>query len=469
MSSGSSSDSRPGLPKLFRELTGLDEERRAERLSFFELGEADTKALGDYRPLADATVDQIVADFYAHLMRFPELAELLQSEPGRIAKLQGMQREYFLSIARGRFDADYFESRLRVGDAHQRIGLRPVWYIGGFALYLRLALRVLVEDTGDGQRILPTIEALIKAIFLDMSLAMNTYIYGGFVDREAAAELTRVARVAEDALDARAELEQLKDDLTNMVVHDLKNPVNGIAMMVQLALRKSQELPESHRGYLREIERTSREMMRLIQNLLEISKMEEGNMPVARERIVLAEVADEVAREYQPVAEEAGRVLRFAVGTDLPPAVGDRALMKRVIVNLVVNALRHSGSSEIVVEGRPLSAEVLIAVIDYGRGIPEVDRGRIFEKFRAHPRGRHGPRAAVLQARGGPHERADRAHDRRHEHGLHRRPPHLRKEHGRSLTSSVRRRAAFRPRVAHGGRRGQSVRSASGRSLPSRR
>jgi hypothetical protein len=172
MSSESSSDRRSELPKLLRERTGFDERRRGEQLSFFELGPADEEALRGYRPLADATVDQVVGEFYAHLMRFPELAKLLESEPGRIAKLQGLQREYFLSLANGRFDADYFESRLRVGDAHQRIGLRPAWYIGAFALYLRLALRALVADTGDGQRILPTVEALIKAIFLDMSLAM---------------------------------------------------------------------------------------------------------------------------------------------------------------------------------------------------------------------------------------------------------------------------------------------------------
>jgi signal transduction histidine kinase len=379
MSSGSSSVDRSTLPGLLR---GLDEAQRTTLLAFFELEPADGDALAGYRPLAEATVDQIVTEFYAHLLRFSELSEILHSEAGRIAKLQGLQREYFLSLSHGRFDADYLESRLRVGDAHQRIGLRPTWYIGAFALYLRLALRTLVADTGDGARILPTVEALIKAIFLDMSLAMNTYIYGGFVDREAAAELERAARVAEEALEARAEVEHLKDDLTNMVVHDLKNPVNGIAMMVQLALRKAQDLPEAHRGYLLQIERTCREMMRLIQNLLEISKIEEGKMPVAREPIVLAEVADEVAREYRPVAEQAGRQLRITVGTDLPPAVGDRALLKRVLVNLVVNALRHSGSTEVVVEGRRQLAEVMLDVTDYGRGIAEADHARIFEKFR---------------------------------------------------------------------------------------
>ena len=381
MSSGSSSADPPGSGSL-RELRGLDEGHRAEQLAFFELGPDDIRALQGYRPLAEATVDRIVADFYAHLLRFPALEQLLRAEPGRIAKLQELQRAYFLSLSEGRFEADYFESRLRVGDAHQLIGLGPAWYIGAFALYLRLALRVLVGDSGDGLSVLPAAEALIKAIFLDMSLAMNTYIYGGFVEREMATELERAARVAEEALAARAEVERLKDDLTNMVVHDLKNPVNGIAMMVQLALRKGQDLPESQREYLLQIERTCREMMRLIQNLLEISKIEEGKMPVAREPIVLAELVDEVAREYGPVAEQARRQLTVAVSTELPPAVGDRSLLKRVLVNLVVNALRHSGSSVVRIEASSVPPNVLLSVIDHGRGIGEQDQARVFEKFR---------------------------------------------------------------------------------------
>ncbi len=239
-----------------------------------------------------------------------------------------------------------------------------------------------MRDTGDDTRLLPTIEALIKAIFLDMSLAMDTYIYGGFVDREVASQMERAARTAEDALAARAEVERLKDDLASMVVHDLKNPVSGIAMLVQLALRKGQDLPEAHRNYLQQIDRTCREMMRLIQNLLEISKFEEGKMPVAREAIVLAELADEVAAEYRPVAEQAGRFLRTDVAVDLPPVVGDRAILKRVIVNLIVNALRHSGSQEVVLAGRALASEVALDVVDYGHGIREENRTRIFEKFR---------------------------------------------------------------------------------------
>jgi signal transduction histidine kinase len=387
MSSGSTSGDRaPGAEQaagLLRERRGLDAHRREEQLALFDLGPEDKAALLRYRPVAEATVDRIVADFYQHLLSFPALARLLHAEQGRIAKLQGLQRAYFLSLSEGSFDGpDYFESRLRVGDAHARIGVQPEWYISAFALYLRLALRALVEDAGEGAGILPTIEALVKAIFLDMSLAMNTYIFGGFVERDIAGKLEEAARVAEDALGARAEVERLKDDLTNMVVHDLKNPVNGISMMVQLALRKGGELTEAHRNYLLQIDRTCREMMRLIQNLLEISKIEEGKMPVAREAVILAEIADEVGREYGPVADQAGRHLHIDVPADLPPVLTDRALLKRVLANLVVNALRHSGSSEVRLDGRGAPGEVVVAVTDYGHGIAPEDQSRVFEKFR---------------------------------------------------------------------------------------
>jgi protein-histidine pros-kinase len=189
----------------------------------------------------------------------------------------------------------------------------------------------------------------------------------------------------ERAREASAETERLKDDLTSMVVHDLKNPVNGILMMVQLSLRKGQDLPEAHQKRLRQIEMTCGEMMRLIQNLLEISKIEEGKMPIAREPVALAEIVSEVRREYAPVAEQTARRLTVRLAGEPAVAIGDRALIKRVLINLVVNALRHSGSGEVWIEvdREPGARTVALRVIDRGHGIAPEDQARIFEKFAA--------------------------------------------------------------------------------------
>jgi signal transduction histidine kinase len=375
---------RDALLALSRAL-GLGEGPLADRLAFFQITSQDEARLAEIGAACASGLDRIVADFYAHLLRFSPLEELLRAEPGRVAKLQGLQRTYFRELTSGRIDAPYVETRLQVGNAHQRIGLRPEWYIGAFSLFLRLYLRELVEQRRDGAALLPEIEALIKAVFLDMSLAIDTYIHGGFVDREHAAQLRQATEMAQEALRVKQETERLKDDLTSMVVHDLKNPVNGISMMVQLALRKSEGLSSTHAGYLRQIQQTCGEMMRLIQNLLEIAKIEEGKMSAERESVGVADLAAEVAREYALAAEQTGRSVRIDVSPELGCLLADRALVKRVLVNLVANALRHSGSTEVRIEAaeEPAGGTVTVRVVDQGTGFRAEDVPHVFEKFRS--------------------------------------------------------------------------------------
>jgi signal transduction histidine kinase len=161
--------------------------------------------------------------------------------------------------------------------------------------------------------------------------------------------------------------------------------VSGIAMLVQLALRKGADLTEAHRSYLVQIDRTCREMMRLIQNLLEISKIEEGQMPIVREPVLLTELADEVVEEYRAVAEQSQRAVRTDARRDLPPAVADRWLLRRVLTNLVINAIRHGGSGDVQVDADagPAPGEVTLRVTDFGRGIAPEDQALVFEKFRS--------------------------------------------------------------------------------------
>jgi protein-histidine pros-kinase len=193
----------------------------------------------------------------------------------------------------------------------------------------------------------------------------------------------------------RTEVDRLKDDLSNMIVHDLKNPVNGIFMTVQAMLRRTGEVSHRQRKSLTTIEQTCQEMLRLAQNLLEIAKLEAGKLVVAREAVDVTAVVEQVAREYGPLAAQVGKRLVVALGTGLPFATADLALMKRVLVNLVVNAIRHSGATEVRIESQAERdvGELTIHVRDNGHGIPAEDHERIFEKFgavRRSPSGQTG-------------------------------------------------------------------------------
>ena len=363
---------------------GLDQAHMTERLAFYELSARDEEHLAELAAVCDPHLDEVIADFYAHLLRFPHLEEMLRAQPGRVNRLQALQKDYFRQITRGRLDADYVESRLRVGNTHQQIGLRPEWYIGGFGHLLRRYLDAIYQSHGAPDGLLPEAGALIKAVFLDMSLVLDTYIQGGFVDRESAGRMQHATALAEEALRVKQETERLKDDLNSMVVHDLKNPVNGIVMLVQLALRKSAGLPEAHVGYLRQIERTCSEMTRLIENLLEIAKIEEGKMHVEYAVVSVTELVEELCSEFGPVAEQRGCKLHASVAAGTPELLADRALLRRVLVNLITNALRHSGSPEVGIVARGTDpGAVTLLVTDRGTGFAAEDLPNVFEKFRS--------------------------------------------------------------------------------------
>lgn len=375
-------------PKLLAQ-AGLNDVSRQRRLAFLEFGPEDEARLAEIREFAHAHVDEIVDAFYAHLMAFEETRRLLGDEQ-QIARLKRLQREYFLRMTEGRLDADYFESRLRVGAAHARIDLEPYWYLGTFNLYFRLLHQRLREHYhGDPDRLLALLESLSKVIFLDMALAIDAYIMSGYVDRALAQEYRRMAEVAERTLREKAELERMKAGLTGMIVHDLKGPLGGILTVAQLALRKRGDLPSAHARHFEQIQRSARDLMRMIENLLEIDQMEEGRLELRVEPVDVGRLVQECAEEFQAAAETSGQRIEPHVGEDLPVIVTDRWLLRRVLNNLVVNAIRHSGSAgSIDLEAQSSAGRVQLRVRDHGRGIPAELQATLFLK-----EGRRGERA----------------------------------------------------------------------------
>jgi len=355
---------------------GLDQASRARRLAFLEFTPEDEARLVELRCFAEENVDAIVDDFYRHLMAFEETRAVLGGDE-QITRLKGLQRSYFLRMLEGAFDSAYFESRLRVGAAHARIDLRPEWYLGTYSLYVRLlTARLRARHRDDPEHLLALLESFSKVVFLDMGLAIDAYIMGGYVDRVLAQEYRRMAEVAERALADKAQVEQTKAELTGMIVHDLKGPLGGILAVAQLALRRRDEHGPSARHF-EQIQRSARDLMRMIENLLEIDQMREGRLELRLEPVDVGGLLAECCAEYHAAAEMAGQSI--VVDADrVPIVVTDRWLLRRVLNNLVVNAIRHSESGRIDLQARLEGDHVHVGVRDSGRGIPLEEQARLF-------------------------------------------------------------------------------------------
>jgi diguanylate cyclase (GGDEF)-like protein/PAS domain S-box-containing protein len=147
-----------------------------QRLLFLEVTAEDLRLLREIHPLLQPRLPDVIAGFYRHLQTMPVLRILLK-DPVVLDRLYQLQAAYFQSLTAGDYGADYVRHRLRVGLAHQRIGLAPEWYIGAYRKYLGDLGPLLEELLHDRPaEFLPTYNALMKVASFDMGLALDTYI-----------------------------------------------------------------------------------------------------------------------------------------------------------------------------------------------------------------------------------------------------------------------------------------------------
>ena len=117
----------------------------------------------------------VIDQLYEHLLAHHETRSFFQSER-HLQNVKRAQVQYFARLFEGRLDLDYYRDRVRVGYAHERIGLGPQWYIGLYSYYLSLLLELVQEEIKDPLARLNVSQSLSKIIFLDMGIAIDTYI-----------------------------------------------------------------------------------------------------------------------------------------------------------------------------------------------------------------------------------------------------------------------------------------------------
>jgi two-component system, sensor histidine kinase and response regulator len=174
-------------------------------------------------------------------------------------------------------------------------------------------------------------------------------------------------------------LQLQKERLSAFVVHDLKNPVNTLDLHAQLLLRNS-ALPESARESVQQIREEARSLLRLILNLLDISKSETARLTPRPSRVDLETLTYDIAEGFA-LRARSGQ-LRFERQIDVPHVQADPDLLRRVLENLVDNAIRHApAASTLRLSTSPEPGGTLIRVADQGRGIAAQDREKVFEAF----------------------------------------------------------------------------------------
>jgi two-component system, sensor histidine kinase and response regulator len=197
----------------------------------------------------------------------------------------------------------------------------------------------------------------------------------------------------EDSFRKLRELEKIRDDLMKMIVHDLKTPLTSILATLELLLDGDfGPLPGTQRQVIMDAEGKSEDLLRLIEDLLEIAKIEEAALPLALEPIAPAALLTETLHEWTVRFQQEGATASVDVADDVPVFHADKGLLKRVLANLIQNALTHSARAvTLQFRVRRDASGILFTVADNGPGIPSEYQEVIFRKFE-QVRTPHAPR-----------------------------------------------------------------------------
>jgi NtrC-family two-component system sensor histidine kinase KinB len=188
-------------------------------------------------------------------------------------------------------------------------------------------------------------------------------------------------RVVHDVTKER-EIEKMKDDFFSTISHDLRTPLFSIQGFVRLIL--SGEVPdeEIQREFLGIIDRQAEQLAQLVNNLLNISRLESGKLEMECVSVQLLDVLGQTASKLGGMARAKDITLETDLPAGLPPVTGDPGWLEQVVTNLVGNAIKFTPEGGRVRIGAQQSKnEVLVEVSDTGIGIPNDALDRIFDKF----------------------------------------------------------------------------------------
>lgn len=186
-----------------------------------------------------------------------------------------------------------------------------------------------------------------------------------------------------DDITREKEIDQMKSDFISLVSHELRTPLTSIIGFVSFILDgKAGEINDKQRNSLVRVHRQSKRLAALINDLLDISRIESGRIQMEQAPISILDIVAQRIDEIRPQADEKSIQLDLTVPESVPQIFGDEARMGQVFTNLIGNAIKFTpNNGEVSVKVEADGNLLHVEVIDTGPGIPPEERQKIFDKF----------------------------------------------------------------------------------------
>lgn len=350
----------------------FDDAARTRQLSFLLFDAGDAALLHDLVDLFQPRLTEISEAFYQHLLNYAETRAVFKDE-GMISRLKESQKAYLMQAVEGPYDAAYFDRRWRIGFIHNAIHLEPHWFIGAFQLYHRILYPMILERyRDDAQAVVDHILALDKIMNLDMQLGILSYMvhYTNTMEKLQALNLQ-----IEAASTAKSQF------LANMS-HEFRTPLNAIIGFTEVLQDQIPgPLNAEQIEYLGDVHNAGQLLLRLINDVLDLAKVEAGRLELFYEIFPIAQTVREAVTALRGAVEKKGITLHLNLPPDLGLISADQIRLKQILFNLLSNAVKFTDHGGVTITAEIEDGQLHLAIADTGIGIRAEDMPRIFVEF----------------------------------------------------------------------------------------
>ena len=353
---------------------------RRRRQAFLGIDASDLALLSSLKPVFARHAEIFAERFYQHLLGDPHTSRLL-TDPKQLERLKKLQIEYFTELLSGSFDENYFASRLRVGHAHQRVGLEPQWYLGAYNQYIQITFPIFAEAFGERlAEVMPSLLALVKVIFLDIGLALDTYFMA------ATRQLRQRNEDLQHALDLYGQVRRREEEIRRVSNHEIRGGLAAIITGLEDLLDRVRSGPpfDDVESDISRIKDRCWDLSNLLKDMLAASA--QGGPAWVDSGTLFAQIQTRFG------LYTSGRKIRLNL-PDQPPRVwADPTQLREIFANLLSNSVRYIVAEPGLVQitWRPEGRFVRFGVHDNGPGIPASIQERLFQPFVRGPNAPEG-------------------------------------------------------------------------------
>ena len=267
------------------------------RLDFFGLDLSSKPDLEKFGSTLQQHLPEILDGFYQHVSTQPALAGKVRDH-GPAERLKAAQTEHWMALMSGVFDRTYYERAKRVGQAHQRVGLQPTWYIGGYAFVIERMLKLALAHDPETAQMLSSV---MKAALLDMDIAISVYL--DEAEQVRRAEHRRIADQLEETIGHVTQAVVKQSAAMSSVVEALDHAVDELG-------DKSTSVAGASDQAAFNVEAVSAAVEEMTASVAEIGHRAEESAKIARTAVSAAEHSNTVIQGLSQYAGEVDAIVK---------------------------------------------------------------------------------------------------------------------------------------------------------------